>query len=606
MMTSPKSRAEVAESDQWCLTPLFPSDASWQAAFTKLAPHPDHTPIWKELAACQGTLHLGAKEVLHTLQLLLSIDRELSRLYTFAHLKHDEEIGNTTYKAAYEKISHLCHRFAEESSWFQPELLGLEEAFVEKLLQDPLLAEYHFHLEKLVRLKPHTLPKEQEALLALSGQALQTASKTFSSLNNADFIFPSIQDGHGEEKPLSHASYALYLRSHDRTLRQHAFETYHKHYLRFENTLADLLNGQLQTHLLRARARKYSSCLEAALFANNIPVSVYTSLIEAVNQGKKDLQRYLQLKKRLLKVDTLRAFDLYVPLTDQVDIQMDFPQAVDLLITSVAPLGEEYQSILRKGLVQERWVDRYENRQKRSGAYSSGCYDSHPYILMNYKGLLRDVFTLAHEAGHSMHSFFSRRSQPYVYSDYSIFLAEVASTFNEKLLARHLLHTLHTKQEKIFLIHQILEDIRGTLFRQTMFAEFEMHLHRQIEQAIPLTPSLLKEQYLALNQSYFGDTVALDEHTAIEWARIPHFYYNFYVFQYATGISAALSLEEKVATGHTGAKEAYLLFLKDGCRHYPIETLRLAGIDMSSPAPVLQTLAIFRSLLAELEKLLTV
>ncbi len=603
-MTSPKLRAEVAEADKWCLTPLFSSDESWQAACTRLAPQPDQTPIWKELAECQGTLQLGSAQVLRVLHILFAIDRELSRLYTFAHLKHDEEIGNATYKAAYEKILHLCHRFAEESSWFQPELLALEASYVEQLLQDPLLAEYRFHLEKLLRLKPHTLPKEQEALLALSGQALQTASKTFSSLNDADFVFPPVQDGNREEKPLSHASYALYLRSHDRTLRQNTFETYHKHYLKFENTLADLLNGQLQTHLLRARARKYSSCLEAALFANNIPVSVYTSLIEAVGQGKKDLQRYLNLKKRLLQVDTLHAFDLYVPLTDQVDIQMDFPQAVDVLIASVAPLGEEYQSILRKGLVEEGWVDRYENRQKRSGAYSSGCYDSHPYILMNYKGLLRDVFTLAHEAGHSMHSFFSRRSQPYVYSDYSIFLAEVASTFNEKLLARHLLQTLRSKHEKIFLIHQILEDIRGTLFRQTMFAEFEMHLHRQIEQAIPLTPSLLKEQYLAINQSYFGDEVVLDEYTAIEWARIPHFYYNFYVFQYATGISAALSLEEKVASHKPGAQEAYLQFLQDGCRHYPIETLRVAGIDMTTPAPVLQTLAIFRALLAELEQLL--
>lgn len=599
-----KKREEVELEDRWNVEALYPNQAAWEQAFKKLVADPQKTPHWPSLQAYQGTFDRGPQRVKEALDLLMDIDRELTKLYTYAHLRHDEDIVNTDYKKSYEQILTLAHSFAQETSWFQPELLALPDVTLKDYLASPVLADYRFHLEKMLRMKKHTLSPDNEKLMALAGQALQTSPKAFSAINDADFKFEPVVDSKGVSRPLSHATYGIYVREQDRLLRERAFKQYHHQFLSYENTLCELLTGQVQNHLFQARARQFSSCLEAALYPKNIDTAVYHALVQAVHEKLDVLHRYMHLRKRILKLDELHLYDVYVPLTSAVDIKMTYPEAEQVVIDSVAPLGAHYQELLKKGFLEQRWVDRYENENKRSGAYSSGCFDSMPYILMNYKNLLRDVFTLAHEAGHSMHSLHSRKSQPYQYSDYPIFLAEVASTFNEDLLTRLLISRCKDPHEKIFLVNQKIEDIRGTLFRQTMFAEFELLIHQLVEQGTPLTPQLLKEEYRKLNQLYFGPATIIDEEIEIEWARIPHFYYNFYVYQYATGISAALALADKVVKGNAADREAYLSFLKGGSSKYPIDMLKMAGIDMTSPAPVKAAIQTFDNLLTELEQLL--
>lgn len=599
-----KARNEVPFEDRWNVEELYANQKAWKEALNLFVPPGEKTPLWPALDAFQGTLGEGAETLKKVLDLSMQIDRELSKLYTYAHLRHDEDIADNEFKNGYEQILNLAHAFSQETAWFQPELMALPSSLLEQYLKSPILSNYHFHIEKLIRMKKHTLTPESEKLMALAGQALQAPHKAFSAINDADFKFAPVVDGEGEERPLSHGTYGLYIRDQDQFLREQAFKKYHNKYEDYENTLCELLSGQVQSHFFNARARNFSSSLEAALYPKNIDTSVYYALIQAVHEKLDVLHRYMELRKRVLGLKELHLWDIYVPLTSSVDIKMPYPEAESIVIESVAPLGAEYQELLRKGLQDQRWVDRYENKNKRSGAYSSGCFDSNPYILMNYKELLRDVFTLAHEAGHSMHSLYSRSSQPYHYSDYPIFLAEVASTFNEDLLTRHLLAKCQNPNEKIFLLNQKIEDIRGTLFRQTMFAEFELAIHQHIEQGTPLTPQLLKEEYRALNAKYFGPATCIDKEIEIEWARIPHFYYNFYVFQYATGISAALSLSEKVVKGEQSDREAYLSFLKGGSSKYPIEMLQMAGIDMTSPAPVKAAIETFDRLVTELEQLL--
>ncbi len=598
------TREEVPLENRWNVEALYPNLEAWEKAFQSFIPSLQQKPLWPAISAAQGTLNQGPQKLKETLENIMGIDRDLSKLYTYAHLKHDENIDNPQYKKAYEQIVFTAHAFAQETSWLQPEIIALPDHLLEQYLSSPVLADYHFHLEKIIRIKKHTLSHESEKLIALAGQSLQTAYKAFNAMSDADFKFGTVTDSQGNERPLSHATYGLYLREHDRHLRKEAFKRYHQQYFKYENTLNELLTGQIQTHVFNAQSRNYADCLEAAAFPKNIDTSVYHALIQAVNDQLPILHRYMDLRRHILKLDELHLYDIYVPLIDTVDIKMSYEEAEQIVIESVAPLGPEYQKILEKGLKADRWVDRYENQNKRSGAYSSGCYDSMPYILMNYKGILRDVFTLAHEAGHSMHSYYSHKSQPYQYSDYPIFLAEVASTFNEDLLTRLLLERCKNNLEKIFLINQQIEDIRATLFRQTMFAEFELMIHQMVEKGIPLTHQLLKQEYKKLNAKYFGPNVVIDEEIGIEWARIPHFYYNFYVYQYATGISAALALSDKVLSGGKSDQEAYLNFLKAGSSKYPIDTLKMAGVDMTSSQPVKAAINKFDKRLTELENLL--
>jgi oligoendopeptidase F len=597
-------RSEVDVQDQWDVGAIYPDFESWVKDFEQ-ANRSAQKPKWPELTAFKGRLNEGPEGILSYLQSMFSTSQHISRLYTYAHLRHDEDIANDQFKRAHSQATSLLHDFNEETAWFEPELLSLSDEVVQSYLASPILSAYSFYLEKIVRVKKHMLSVENEELLALSGKALNVSSKAFSAMSDADLKFGHVLDSTGNSKELSHALYGMYIRDADRTLRSNAFKQMHEKYHDYENTLCELLNGQVQAHLFQARARRYSSCLESALFPKNIDVPVYDALIQAVHSKMSILHKYMRLRKKILGVTELHLYDMYVPLMPSADIKMDFKTAVDLVIESVAILGSDYQNILSKGLKEHRWVDRYENKNKRSGAYSSGSYDTMPYILMNYKNIIRDLFTLAHEAGHSMHSFLSHAHQPYHQSDYPIFLAEVASTFNEELLMNLLLKRASGKEEKIFLINQKIEDIRTTLFRQTMFAEFELKIHQMAESHIPLTPKGLKEIYCALNSHYFGPDTVIDNEIAIEWARIPHFYYNFYVFQYATGISAALALTERVFRGGTTERNDYLSFLKGGCSKYPIDLLKIAGVDMLSPEPVQTAIVKFGDLVDQLEKLLS-
>lgn len=602
-MKKVKERVDIAQSDKWNVEALYPDLATWKGEFQKVG-RPDQRPHFPELNEFKGNLGKGAEIVKKLFDFTFEIDRVLSKLYTYAHMRHDEDLAEEAHKVIHTQISNLYHDFSEETSWIQPELLSLSAETLASYLQDPVLKLYHFYLEKIVRQKPHTLSSDQEHLLALAGQALGTAGKSFSALNNADLKFPPAKSEKGEEMEMSHGKYGLYMRDKDRTLRKNAYLSMYETFQSFENTICELLSGKVQTSVFSMRARKFPSCLEAALFPKNIDTKVYTNLIESVRANLSALHRYLNVRKRALGLDALHMYDLHVPIVKGVDMRFDYEKAEQIVIDSVAPLGSEYQGILKDGMKTGRWVDRYENLRKRSGAYSTGCFDSMPYILLNFQGTFSDLTTLAHEAGHSMHSYYSHKHQPYPYSHYPIFLAEIASTFNEELLFYKLKEQDLKKEEKAYLINQKIEDIRNTFFRQTMFAEFELHIHTLTEEGVPLTPGLLKEYYRKLNEDYFGPEVVVDEHIAIEWARIPHFYSDFYVYQYATGISAAHALFERVTTQGESAKEDYLRFLSSGSCKFPLDLLDLAGVNMREKQPIEATIQQFDRLVSELETLI--
>jgi oligoendopeptidase F len=597
-----KTRREIPEKDRWNVSALYLNFDEWNKDLVTVWEQAN-APHWPKLQKYKGQFQQSATILREILDLTFSISRALEKIYTYAHLRHDEEITNDEAKACFQRITALLHDFHQETAWIEPEILELPESTIHSYLVDPQLKDYRLHLEKIVRMRPHTLSADKEELLAMAGKTMQTPPRAFSALNNADIRFGFVKDSTGKEHELTHSLYQLFLRSQDRTLRKNAFLGMHEKYFDLENTMAELLFGEIQSHIFESRAKRFSTSLEAALFPKKIPLSVYRTLIETVRKGLASLHRYIELRKKILNLDELHLYDMYVPLVPSVEIHMTFEEAVEAVIASVAPLGKEYQETLEIGLQKENWVDRFENRHKRSGAYSSGCYDSFPYILMNYRGILRDVFTLAHEAGHSMHSLMSNKNQPYQYSRYPIFVAEVASTFNEELLMDFLLKKSDQKEKRLFLINEKIEDIRGTFFRQTMFAEFELKIHELAEANVPLTPTLLKEIYINLNIDYFGPEACVDEQIAIEWARIPHFYYNFYVYQYATGISAALSLVEKILDQNEEARQQYLSFLKGGSSLFPIDLLKLAGIDMTLPVSVEAVLRKFESLVSELEQL---
>ena len=438
-------RYKVAKQDRWNVESLYPSLQDWEKEYAAVA-GASTSPRWPALARHRGRLGESPKTLKAALDAFFGLSRKLGKLYTYAHLRHDEDIVEDGHKTAYGKAMSALHDFAQESSWLEPELLAIDDKTLAKLLRSTLIADYKFYIENCIRVKKHMLPPEEEKLMAMAGKALQSPHLAFSAINDADFKFGTVKDTKGKEHELTHGSYAAYLREPDRTLRQNAFTALQGKYRSYENTLCELLNGEIKGHIFNAKARHYASSLEAALFPKNIDTAVYHSLIRAVNDNLKILHKYVALRAKVMKIPSLHLYDMQVPLISAVDIKMPYKEAEELIIESVAPLGSPYQNLLKKGLKDGRWVDRYENKNKRSGAYSSGCYDSMPYILMNYKELLRDVFTLAHEAGHSMHSLMTHTHQPYQYGDYPIFLAEVASTFNEELLMRLMLERAKTKE----------------------------------------------------------------------------------------------------------------------------------------------------------------
>lgn len=590
----PSTRDEVPISDQWDTTSLYSSWAEWESDFGPTV------QLCQTLDAFKGRLGEEAAVFQEGLSTYLAIRRRIDRLVTYAHLRQDENLADDRHKACYQRATALLHRFVEQAAWIQPELLALPQEMLGRYVSDRTLLPYRFYLERLIHERAHTLSTREEELLSMTTKAFSAPSSAFSMLESADFRFDKVRDAQGKEHELTLGNYQLHQRSADRSRRHESFNRLHGKFNEYGNTICELLNGEVQSHVFQARARHFHSCVEAALFPHHIDVEVYRNLIAAVREGIEALYRYVSLRRQILGVSTLHAYDLMAPLVPSADTVIPYDRAVAMVLESVSPLGENYQRALEEGLGRQRWVDRFENVGKRSGAYSGGCYDSCPYILLNYSGGMRDVLTLAHEAGHSMHSFLSNQTQPYQYASYPIFVAEVASTFNEELLFRRLLQEATSSAERSSLINQRIDDIRATLFRQTMFAEFELWLHEMAEKGEPLTPSVLKEKYRELNADYYGPDLTLDDLLSVEWARIPHFYYNFYVYQYATGISAALYLVDHVSRGGSEARDAYLQFLSSGYSGYPLDLLQKAGVDMRSSEPIRAAIHRFDELVTQL------
>jgi len=597
-----KKRSEVEEGDKWNVKALFLDIQGWERAFHDLTKGKRGKTWWPELAEYQGKIKEGATTLKRVLKEMFSIKRELVKLYAYAYLRHDEDLSDKTYKELFSRISLLYFDFQNEISWIQPEILQLSDTLFKKYLQEKTLEEYRIYLQKLALLKPYTLTADKEKLLSLAKKPLEASKTAFSVFNDAELKFGTVLDERGEEKSLTHGTYGLYLQSSDLILRRNSALQLHQRYKEFENTLTELIKGEVLSHVFEAEARGYPSSLHAALTPYSIPVEVYDNLVKTVRSNLSTLHRYVKLRKRLLKKDSLHFYDLYVSLIPHYDKHFSFDTAKEMVLLSVQPLGERYCQILQRGLKQELWVDRFENEGKRSGAYSGGCYDSFPYILMNFHGTLRDVFTLAHEAGHSMHSYYSNHNQPFMYSHYPTFVAEVASTFNEELLFRTLLERAQTKDERCYLLNQRIDDIRTTLFRQTLFAEFELQIHLMTESGVPLTAASLKALHRRLNEEYYGPELFLDSEIEVEYLRIPHFYYNFYVYQYATGISAAHALVEQVLLDEGKSCQEYLKFLSSGSSYYPIDLLKMAGVDMKTSAPIQTLIDYFSSLVDTLEQ----
>lgn len=595
-------RSSVPKEDTWNIEAFYPTEEQWETAFISMQKEP--SPI-DHLEMFRGKLGESEKTLLEALHALLSLQRTLYNLYTYASLRHSEDLGEPRHQERYEKIGALLHVFSQKTAWVEPEILAIPEKTIEKILTSPLLAQYTLFLRRIFRKKAHILESTHEELLALSGRTLHTPQKIFSAFNNADLQFPSIANEQGELFPLTHATYGKYLKEDDRTLRKNAFLTLHQSFKAYENTIAECFHGEVQAMLFQKKARHFNSCMEASLFYNEVNPEVYKSLIRAARKHLPSLHNYYAKRKEWLGLADLHLYDLSFPIVKEQPKPIKFEEAARLVIDSVAPLGADYQEVLRKGLLEQRWVDKYENMRKRSGAFSSGSYDSMPYILMNYNGTLSDVKTLAHEAGHSMHSYFSHKHQPYQYSDYSIFVAEVASTFNEELLIDHLMQMTSDPEVKAYLIAQRIDDIRNTFFRQAMFAEFELTIYELAEKEVPLTASLLKKIYHDLLRDYFGPAVTLDEEANSEWSRIPHFYSPFYVYQYATGISAAFALFEKMQKEGSSALLKYLEFLSSGSSDSPTHLLKKAGVDMELPYPVDALVKRFDSFVQELDLVFT-
>ncbi len=592
-------RSEISSKNKWNVEALYSTPTLWAEEFGSVKGM-DTAPRWPELKKFQGQLR-NASQLSQFLDAYLTLDRKLSKLATYAHLRADEDLGNDEFKRNYGLITSINHDFRSEMSWVEPEILSLPDAEITKLLQDPAIQPYKFHFERMVRARPHTLSADKEELLAFSGKALGSYYKAFSALNNADMTFKPAIDSNGMEHPLSNGTYGSFITSPDRSLRKTAMFNLHEGFRAHVNTLCELLQGEMASHYFNAKARNFPDCVHAALFSHKIEPSVIHQLIDTVKKGKSTMEQYLALRKEVLKLDDLHLYDVSAPLVESVDLKLTWDEACQAVIESVAPLGPEYTAALKKGLLEDRWADPFENARKRSGAYSSGCYDSMPYILMNFHGTLHDTMTLAHEAGHSMHSYLSRKNQPYIYAQYPIFVAEVASTFNEQLLMDHLMKKMKTKKERASLICDQIDRIRATIIRQTMFAEFELKIHQLVEEGSPLTPSLLSKMYVDMLREYYGSDIVIDSEMEVEWARIPHFYYDFYVYQYATGLSAAMALHELVMKS-PAARDKYLQFLSSGGSKYPLDLLKTAGVDMTTSAPIESAMKRFAYLVGELKK----
>ena len=588
-------RSETNPKYRWRLEDLFASQADWDREYEQAK------ALIAKAAEFQGKLADPAR-----LKACFELEDELSlhveRLYVYANMRHHEDTAEPNNMALADKSKKLSVEANEALSFITPEVLSLPDETLEKMIADPNLAPYRFTLEEMRRQKAHVLGKSEEALLAQAGNISQAPNTIFGMLNNVDLKFPTIKNENGEDVELTHGTYIQFLESRDRSVREAAFKAMYDTYGKLKNTLASTLAANVNKNLFYARARKYPSALEMSLFADNIPKDVYTNLIDTIHKHLPLMYRYMELRRKLLGVEELHMYDLFAPLVEEFKMDIPYEQAKQTVLEGLAPLGPDYQKVLKEGF-EGGWIDVYENQGKRSGAYSWGAYGTHPYVLLNHKDNLNSMFTLAHEMGHALHSYYSDRHQSYRDAQYTIFLAEVASTLNESLLMDYLLKRTNDPKEKMYLLTYYADQFRTTVFRQTMFAEFEKIIHEKAEAGESLTPQLLSGVYYDLNKLYYGDGMVVDRDIEMEWARIPHFYSSFYVYKYATGFSAATSFAKQILDEGEPAVERYLGFLKSGGSDYSINILKKAGVDMSTPEPIEQAMSVFEDLIRQMEEL---
>lgn len=591
-------RSEVPEQDQWDLSSLYATQDDWQTDFDKIAAQADRFETF------QGRLGESVEVLLEFLEFDLAFDRIAERLGTYAFLKTTEDQGDSDHQARKLRFQNLAVKCSQAASFVRPELLAISTEKMSEYLADPKLAEFKLQLERIVRYRPHTLTDREERLLAMQGEMAGAAGNAFRQLNDADLKFGELADHEGRTIELGHATLSQFLQSPKREVRQAAFEQYYEVFDDHRNTLAATLSGSIHRDVYYAKARNYESSLESSLFHDNVPTSVYDNLITAVRDSLPAVHRYFDVRRRKMELSDIHHYDTYVPILSDVKKHHTWDQAVEVILESLSPLGSEYVGALETGL-RGRWSDRYPNRGKQSGAFSCGSFDADPFILMNFKEeVLNDVFTLTHEAGHSMHSWYSASHQPFQYYNYTIFVAEVASTFNEQLLTHYLLERAQDDIERAYLINNELDSLRATVVRQTMFAEFEKKTHEMAEAGEPLTVASMRAVYRELLDAYFGPDFVVDEALELECFRIPHFYRAFYVYKYATGLSAAVALSRRVLNGGQAELDQYLSFLKGGCSQDPLDLLRGAGVDMTQPEAVKTTLDHFADLTKQLDDLL--
>lgn len=592
------ARSEIAEADKWALEDLFLTDADWEAAVKQLEEQ------LAQLKGYAGKVSASADALYAYLTLADETENLFEKVLVYSNEKMHEDMGNSTYQGYAAQAQAAATRLSAAEAFFEPELLAMEESRLQGFFkEDPKLEKYRLLIDRIWRRKEHTLSAAEEEILAKTYEMATAPDDIFSMFNDADAKFGTIRDENGKEVELTHGRFGGFMESSDRRVRKEAFEALYQTYDQFRNTLAATYSANVKKAKFYADVRKYPSALAAALAPGNIPTEVYDNLIETVHRFLPAMYRYVALRKRALGVEELHMYDVYVPLVADQTKKIPFAEAKEIVKRGLAPMGEEYVSHLEEGF-DHRWIDVYENRGKRSGAYSWGAYGTHPYVLLNYQGKLDDVFTLAHEMGHALHSWYSNANQPYVYSGYLIFVAEVASTCNESLLMQYLLKESKDKKEKAYLLNHFIDQFKGTLFRQTMFAEFEKITHEMYAKGESLTAERLCAVYMDLNRKYFGEEMVSDPQIALEWARILHFYTEFYVYQYATGFSCAIALSKRILEmGEAGVAD-YMKFLKGGCSKDPIELLKMAGVDISTPKPVEDALQLFEELVSELEELL--
>ncbi len=592
------SRDKVKQSDTWNLSSLFKSDKAWAESLKR----------WESkirgYEKFRGRLGTSAKMLAQCMQFDADVERQGEGLEAYAYLRCAEDQGDGDAQQMRGKFRHVATMAEEMASFLRPELMEIDAKRMKTMLASKELKEWKAALERILRYRAHTLSKNEEKLLAMQGTMAESASLIFRQLNDADLKWRTVRNEKGERVELSHATYGAFMQSESRAVRKDAFHTFYEQYDAHRNTIGAALAGSVAKDVYYAKARGYGSALESALFPDNVPMKVYDNLIESVRANLKSVHRYYELRRRALNLRDIHHYDTYVPIVSGVKRTTSWDDAVKLCVEALAPLGDEYCGELRRGMTTGRWCDRFPNRGKQSGAFSYGTYDAQPYIMMNYEPSVFDhVFTLAHEAGHSMHSYYSGRHQPFQYYRYTIFVAEVASTFNEQLLLHHLLKQVKTKKERAYLLSHAIYEIRGTIVRQTMFAEFEKIIHAMSEAGEPLTVDALRREYRKLLDAYFGENFAIDKELELECLRIPHFYRAFYVYKYATGLSAAIALSQRVLKGGEKELKQYLTFLSGGCSKDPLDLLRDAGVNMETKEPVNAAMVRFKELVEELDEL---